>query len=113
MAQFRLGLTRIELLIAAAIAAILAALLIPAVQKLRAASSRARCIHNLQKIGVAFQSYHETKRRLPPGGSHTPPANAACTTSPACRDQEWSWAYHILPHLGHAETHRNPNAAAV
>jgi len=50
---------------------------------------------------------------LPPGGSHTPPAAAACTTTPGCREQEWSWAYHILPHLGHAEVHRNPDAAAV
>lgn len=113
MKRPRLGLSRLELLVAAAIAGIAATLLLPAVQKLRMASQRSTCVNNLHKIGEAFQSYHTTKRRLPPGGGQTPAAGAACVATPNCREREWSWAYHILPYLGYADTHRNPDAAAV
>jgi type II secretory pathway pseudopilin PulG len=112
MAHRRNGYSRLELVIAFGIAAILVGLLFPAVQKLRAASDRARCANNLRSLGSGVFSYHTAKNHLPPGGSHTSPATSAALTAEA-REREWSWAYHILPHIGQADIHCNPDPMAV
>jgi len=108
----RVGISRLETVVAAGIAAILFALVVPAVQKLRAASDRTRCVNNLRALGSGVYSYHDVKRRVPPGGSQTSPSRAACRAA-ECRNREWSWAYHLLPHLGYGEVHGNPNADVV
>ena len=103
--SLRSGFTLIELLVAIAIIAVLIALLVPAVQKVREAAARQYCQNNLKQIGLACHSFHDAQKKLPAGYVATGVyRDGSSDTSPG-----WGWSTMLLPYLEQDNLFRNIN----
>ena len=93
------GLTLVELLVVTAIIAVLAAMVLPAVQSARESARRVTCATNAKQLGLALQHYHEMNGRLPFAYNEIVAANAPTAPGSVNGSTLRTWMIELLPYL--------------
>jgi prepilin-type N-terminal cleavage/methylation domain-containing protein/prepilin-type processing-associated H-X9-DG protein len=98
----RHAFTLIELLVVIAIIAILIALLVPAVQKVREAAARTQCVNNLKQIGLSIHNFESTNKSFPVGCLSAPYSSGTTASNATALVQ-------LLPYLEQANLYNKAN----
>ena len=99
------GFTLIELLVVVAVLALLAAIVLPAVQAAREAARRSSCGNHLRQIGLALHAYHAAMDVFPIGMTKAPFGGAADYRG----WNGWSAVSQMLNHLERADLYNAAN----
>lgn len=117
--RFRRGrdaFTLIELLVVIAIVAILIALLLPAVQKIRESANRLACTNNLKQMSLAFHNHHDALSCFPSGGSSNYvdlPSFRSVGQPEIGAGQKAGWAFQLLPYIEKADVWRGGGGLTI
>jgi prepilin-type N-terminal cleavage/methylation domain-containing protein len=106
------GFTLIELLVVIAIIAVLVAILLPAIQKVREAAGKMRCGNHLRQFGIGIHNYNAALDRLPPGGhlrnwNFYGDANSGDIFARAADFDQGSWLFQLLPFMDQEALYQN------
>ena len=94
------GFTLVELLVVISIIAVLAGLLLPAVQAAREAARRAACLSNQRNVALALLHYENTRGSFPPlRGSLRSDVERRFTGNREVEHTELTWVAFVLPFM--------------
>jgi prepilin-type N-terminal cleavage/methylation domain-containing protein len=102
----RPGFTLIELLVVIAIIVLLIALILPAIQKVREASNKAKCASNMRQLMVAVHNFHGDNKVMPPYFGVWPMKDGRPYPWTNRQAVYGSWFAQLLPYVEEDNTHQ-------
>jgi prepilin-type N-terminal cleavage/methylation domain-containing protein len=91
--------TLVELLVVISIIAMLAALLLPAIQAARESGRRIQCVNNQKQVAFALQNYEQTKKGFPPLRGFLRPDTYGMSAAERVDRTELTWIAFLLPFI--------------